>query len=68
MMTIKHIAEDGKESVTSVNRVEFDQKLCQLTGHVRDGDKTITVHYDRGHAFVMNENGKTVAVYNLRKR
>jgi hypothetical protein len=63
--TIKHVDDDGHESVESVVRVKYDVDLNQLTGFESPtGDLT----YNTGHAFVMNDQGKTVAAYNFRTK
>jgi len=63
MMTMRRIGEDGRESVVSVISVDYDQDTNVLVGHVGE-----PVVYDTGLVYVMNDNGKTVVVYNLTKQ
>lgn len=67
MMTIKHV-ENGKESIVSVDTVDFDAKTGVLTGHLPavNGKAGGSVIFSSGHAFVMNDQGKTVGAYNMR--
>lgn len=63
MMTLKHIAVDGRESVVSLASVSFDPDRKVVIGHAppeRDRE------WKSGRVFVMNENGKTVATYNFK--
>jgi hypothetical protein len=65
MLTIKHVDDDKRESVVSVVSVSFEPKEHCLVGC---GPNSIEVaRWSSGHAFVMNEQGKTVAVYSLTK-
>lgn len=63
MYTLKHIDDSKKETLQAVTAVTFDHETSNLVGHGTDGDK----HYTGGVAYVMNDNGKTVGMYNLRK-
>jgi hypothetical protein len=72
-MTIKHVEDNGHETVVTVNDVSFDPKDGCLIGYGSPGpDEGARVNgmvrYNSGHAFVMNEQGKTVGVYNLRPK
>lgn len=63
MQTIRHIEDNGQERVVSAVSVSYDPLNGVLTGHgTPDGDVTLAT----GHAFVMNEHGKTVAAYSMR--
>lgn len=69
MYSIKHI-EDGQECVMAVLSVSFNAKENVLIGYGSPGPDEGprvggVVRFSSGHAFVMNENGKTVAAYNL---
>lgn len=64
MLTIKHVTDDGYEKIVSVVTVHFDPEEHMLTGCGPN-----EVEYSRhvgGHAWVMNEYGRTVGSYNLR--
>ncbi len=63
MMTLKHISPDGHEDVVSLVSVSFDPETKTLIGH-RPNDN---IPWTTGRAFLMNEHGKTVAVYHLSK-
>ncbi len=62
MLTIKHVDEDGRERVVSVESVSFDRRANCLRGL---GSSDVDATWTSGHAYVMNDQGKTVAVYNL---
>ena len=73
MLTIKHIEMDGHESVMSAVSVSFNAEKNELTGFGSPGPdegsrKDGVIVYGSGHIYVMNENGKTVAAYNLEKK
>ena len=63
MFTVKHVGTNGSESIVSVNLVSFDKGANCLVGYGPNGMEF--VRWDAGSAFVMNEQGKTVGVYNL---
>ena len=64
MLTIKHVCDDGHEAIVSVISVRFDPDGNKLIG-CGANEVMISCH-EGGHAWVMNDNGKTVASYNLR--
>lgn len=64
MLTIKHIEDDGHESIDSVVSVIHNAKDNTLIGC--GPNRIEVIRYTSGHAFVMNDAGKTVGVYNLR--
>lgn len=65
MMTLKHIDSDGHEDVVSLVSVSYDPETRIVVGHgTPDGVRQWTT----GRAFVMNDHGKTVAVYNLNQQ
>jgi hypothetical protein len=71
MYSIKHVEDNGYESVMSAVSVSFNPETNELIGYGSPGPdegarKDGVVRYSSGHAFVMNEQGKTVAVYNFR--
>lgn len=66
MMTVRRIDGDGNENVVSVITVGYNASTGLLHGIDAHGQP-----YEYGHdgqAFVMNENGKTVAIYNFKRR
>ncbi len=63
MMTIKHITNGGHERVVSAVSVSYDKDKNELTGY---GTPEGTAIFKDGAAYVMNDNGNTVAVYNFR--
>lgn len=63
MMTIKHVDHSGKESVVAVESTLFDKQQNCLIGC--GPNRIELIRWTSGHAFVMNEQGKTVAVYNI---
>ena len=64
MLTIKHIGDGGRESVVTVVSVSFEPDNNTLIGC---GPNCVEmIRFQSGHAYVMNDLGKTVAVYNLR--
>ena len=66
MMTIKHIDAGGHEEVVSLVSASFDPETNILIGHgVACKDGLGELMWTQGRAFLMNEQGKTVAVYNL---
>lgn len=72
MLTVKHVENDGHESVMLVLSVSYDPKGEELVGYGSPGPdegarKDGVVRYASGRVYVMNENGKTVGVYNLNK-
>lgn len=64
-LTVKHKDDGGPETIEPVDSVEYDERVPRLTGH-REGKPDLV--WESGHAFVMNGGGKTVGVYNMRKR
>lgn len=72
MLTLKHVEDDGHESMMEAISVSFDGKKGELTGYGSPGPdegarKDGVVKYATGHVYVMNGQGKTVGVYSLRK-
>jgi len=63
MLTVKHVDTNGSENIVSVASVSFDKDANCLVGHGSSGVGSI--RWNSGSAFVMNEEGKTVGVYNL---
>ena len=73
MLTVKHIENDGNESIVQCEKVTFiphekekpfglDQVVAWDTDrNVKDGNHT----YTSGRIFVMNDQGATVAKYEL---
>ena len=66
MLTVKHVDTNGSENIVSVNSVSFDKEANCLIGLGANGVGSI--RWTSGSAFVMNEQGKTVGVYNLSMR
>jgi hypothetical protein len=64
MLTVKHIGDDGHEKIVSIVSVSFDPEIGVLIGHSFNGD----TEWADGRAFIMNEQGKTVGVYHLKKQ
>ena len=64
MMTVKHVTEDG-ERIEQVDAAEYNAELWKLIG-IKNGKPVM--EFTGGHAFVVNENGKTVGTYNLGKQ
>lgn len=62
-MTIRHTGEGGRETIEVVLSVSFDPNNNVLVGERANGAKPL--HFSTGFAYVMNDLGKTVAVYNL---
>lgn len=72
MYSIKHIEENGHESVMAAVSVSYDSKRNELIGYGSPGPdegarRDGVIRYASGNVYVMNDQGKTVAVYNLRK-
>lgn len=68
MYSIKHIDDQGRENVVAAVSTSFDPVKNELVGYGSPGsDKDGVVRFDSGRVFVMNEMGKTVALYNLNK-
>lgn len=67
MYSIKHVDDDGKENVVAAVSVGYDPKKNELTGYGSPGSGDGVVRYTSGRVFVMNEQGKTVSLYNLNK-
>lgn len=66
MMTLKHVDTEGMETVVSVATVSFDAKKNVLLGLSQEGRP---LHrWAEGHAYLMNEAGKTVAVYQMQSK
>jgi hypothetical protein len=69
MLTINHIEANGHQSIRQAKWVSYDPDTKQLTaGNAIMDVKTEEQHHDtfaNGRIYVMNENGKTVATYNL---
>ena len=64
-MTVKHKV-DGKEKLTSAHSVEFDARTSVLTAF--DAEEKPLRTYTGGTAFVTNDTGQTVGIYNLNKK
>ncbi len=69
MMTIRHVAPSEHEVVIQTRRVELYPKSTSSEGvpsvfYERDDGSTDEI--TQGTVYVMNDNGKTVAVYHLR--
>jgi len=64
MYTIRHIDASGKDKVVDAVFTSYDPQAHELTGHGANGVET---KFNTGSAFVMNDNGKTVAAYNFQK-
>jgi len=72
MFSIKHVADDGSETIMAVVSSSFDSKQNELTGYDSPGPdnafrKDGIVRLNSGLAYIMNELGRTVGIYNLRK-
>lgn len=67
MLSIKHVAEDGSERIEQADSVEYNAQKWVLVGLDANG-RPNGVEFKGGHAFVMNDAGKTVGVYNLNKQ
>lgn len=63
-MTVKH-KTDGKETLTPAHSVEFDARASILTAFKEDGSVVRT--FEGGNAYVTNDTGQTVGIYNLKK-
>lgn len=63
-MTVKHKA--GKETLTPAHHVEYDERVSTLTAFDMEG-KTIGT-FSGGTAYVMNDTGQTIGIYNLNKK
>jgi hypothetical protein len=73
MFSLKHVEDDGRESIMGAVSVSFDPKGTELTGYGSPGPdegarKNGVVRYASGLVYVMNEQGKTVGVYSLRTK
>lgn len=72
MLTIKHIEEDGHESVSTAREVSFTPgeglRAFGCPGPDEGGRAAGVENYANGRVYVMNESGQTVAVYNLDSR
>jgi hypothetical protein len=71
MYSIKHVEDDGQESVMAAVSVSFDPKKNELIAYGSPGPdegarKNGVVRYGSGKAWVMNDQGKTVAVYDFK--
>lgn len=67
MYTVKHIDLNGVERLLSVSSTTFDAKKCELEGRGPAPENAVIARWTAGHAYVMNESGKTVGVYSLNK-
>jgi hypothetical protein len=62
MMTLRYMDPGGHEDIIPLVSASFDPETKVLLGHgTPDGEHEWT----RGRAFLMNEHGKTVAVFRL---
>jgi len=73
MYSIKHVESDGHESMMAAVSTSFDPAKIELTAYGSPGPdegarKDGVVRYASGKVWVMNEQGKTVAVYDLGKK
>lgn len=66
MMTIRRVEENGDELVLPVLTVSYNAETRLLSGLTWFGQPY--VYGGDGQIYVMNEMGKTVALYNFRKR
>jgi len=70
MLTLRHVEKNGYESVQQVASVslempaEHNEYHPTLNRHNENG-QVLDGGYGDGKVYVMNENGKTVAVYDL---
>ncbi len=65
MLTVRHIEESGAEDVLETEHVTFCPKQPEMTREcvfveTKNGSSR---EINTGQVFVMNENGKTVAIY-----
>lgn len=65
MMTVRHVLPDGDEHVVQIDNGAYHAKDCRFVGQ-RPGDLQMVV-FTSGCIYVMNEHGKTVAVYDFQK-
>jgi hypothetical protein len=73
MLTVKHVDEDGTESIFEALSVAHDPDKCIFTGYGSPGPdegarKDGVLRYESGRVYVTNENGKTVGIYILSGR
>ncbi len=61
MLTVKHVERDGHESVFEASDIHRTPEGQLAFGQ---GERTVTT----GKVYVMNEAGKTVAVYDFDKK
>ena len=69
MVTIKHVAANGQESIRCAERVDYIPDRNELIGYGGSGPgKSAEVHvFNSGRVYVMNDGGKTVGAYVLSK-
>lgn len=69
MLTLRHVEQNGYESLVLAESASFDKKENILRGFGIPGSNAAisngVMAYGDGTVYVMNDNGKTVAVYNL---
>lgn len=63
MLTIRHIAPDGRETVLETRRVITSNGAGEV--YYENEDRTVTNCFSDGNVYVMNGNGRTVAIYNI---
>ncbi len=69
MMTIRHVAPSTHEMVIQTRRVELYPKFAssdEVPAVFYERDDGSSVEVTEGTVYVMNDNGKTVAVYHLK--
>lgn len=66
-MTIKFVSDKDKhERLVTAKSVEFEPENNVLVGYGCPAEKDGVIRLTGGHAFVMNDEGQTVGMYNLR--
>lgn len=65
MLTIRHIEVSGHEEIMTTPRVSYHPRTPEMTRECVFWETVSgqTIEMDSGTVYVMNENGKTVAVY-----
>ena len=65
MLTIRHIEASGHEEIVTTSRVSYHPRTPDITRECVFWETTSgqTIEMDSGTVYIMNENGKTVAVY-----
>jgi hypothetical protein len=70
MLTLKHVESDGREGIMSAREVTFDLAAQRLTAFGVPGPNEGArydgvMHYGSGRLEVFNDNGNTIASYDL---